>query len=280
MRSDYGLYIVAVICFIIAGIFLTGAIPGYTFADSMGMVSIAVFLILGIIFAVAGYATKPKVTAIPPVTEPVPTLAEPTPPPAPPPAEEVMPEPEPVAEQPPQEETATQESPMAAEELAPVPPPPPPLASMEETVKTAEEKPARRRRKVKVEDVEGIGSTYAKKLAETGIKTTDDLLEAGTTPKERENLAKKTGISEKLILEWVNLADLFRIKGVGEEYSDLLEEAGVDTVAELATRNADNLHAKILEVNKEKKLVRRPPTLDEIKKWIAQAKTLPRKVEY
>lgn len=132
----------------------------------------------------------------------------------------------------------------------------------------------------KIEDIEGIGPTYAKKLVAAGIKTTDDLLKAGTTPKERGDLAAKTGISEKLILEWVNLADLFRIKGIGEEYSDLLEEAGVDTVTELATRNAENLHAKIVEINKEKKLVRRAPTLDAVKKWISQAKKLKRKVEY
>ena len=132
----------------------------------------------------------------------------------------------------------------------------------------------------KVIDVEGIGPTYAKKLVEAGIITTDDLLEAGSTPKGRENLAAKTGISGKLILEWVNLSDLFRIKGVGSEYSDLLEEAGVDTVAELARRNVDNLHIKICEVNAEKKLVRRPPTLNEVKQWIEQAKKLPRKVEY
>ena len=132
----------------------------------------------------------------------------------------------------------------------------------------------------KIEEIEGIGPTFAKKLVDAGIKTTDDLLEAGTTPKERETLATKTDISEKLILQWVNLADLMRIKGVGEEYSDLLEEAGVDTVVELATRNADNLHAKILEVNDEKKLVRRPPTLDEVKDWVDQAKVLPRKIEY
>ena len=147
----------------------------------------------------------------------------------------------------------------------------PEAPTKEEKVKTA---------MPKIEEIEGIGPTYAKKLVEAGIRTTDDLLEAGTTPKERENLAKKTGISRKLILEWINLADLFRIEGVGEEYSDLLEEAGVDTVAELATRNADNLYPKILEVNEKKKLVRRPPTLDEIKQWIDQAKTLPRKVEY
>ena len=132
----------------------------------------------------------------------------------------------------------------------------------------------------KVDEIEGIGPTYAQKLIEAGIKTTDDLLEAGTTPKEREALAAKTGISEKLILEWVNLADLMRIKGVGEEYSDLLEEAGVDTVAELAQRNAENLHAKLLEVNEVKNLVNRPPTLEAVTDWIDQAKALPRKVEY
>lgn len=132
----------------------------------------------------------------------------------------------------------------------------------------------------KIEDIEGIGPAYAKKLAEAGIKTTDDLLAAGATPKGREELAAKTGISSKLILEWVNLADLFRIKGIGEEYSDLLEEAGVDTVVELAKRDPENLHAKILEVNEKKKLVRRPPTLKQVKDWVEQAKKLPRKVEY
>jgi ribosomal protein L13E len=131
-----------------------------------------------------------------------------------------------------------------------------------------------------IEEIEGIGSAYAEKLVGAGIRTTDDLLEAGRTPKERENLAARTGISKKLILEWVNLADLFRIKGVGEEYSDLLEEVGVDTVVELAKRNADNLHPKILEVNNKKKLVRRPPTLEQVQQWIEEAKTLPRKVEY
>ena len=132
----------------------------------------------------------------------------------------------------------------------------------------------------KIEDIEGIGPTYARKLLEAGIKTVDDLLEAGCTRKGREELAERTGISSKLILEWVNLSDLFRIKGIGEEYSDLLEEAGVDTVAELSMRNPENLHAKLHEVNEEKKLVRRPPSLNEVKSWIEQAKKLPRKVEY
>ena len=91
-------------------------------------------------------------------------------------------------------------------------------------------------------DIEGIGPTYAAKLKEIGINTVEALLKAGATPKGREEIAEKTGIDKGLILEWVNLADLYRIKGVGEEYSDLLEEAGVDTVVELAQRNPENLH--------------------------------------
>jgi len=85
--------------------------------------------------------------------------------------------------------------------------------------------------------IEGIGEKYATKLKMVGVSTTNALLERGKTPQGRQELSEKTGISEKFILEWVNLADLFRIKGVGEQYSDLLEEAGVDTVVELAQRN-------------------------------------------
>ena len=133
---------------------------------------------------------------------------------------------------------------------------------------------------VKIEDIEGVGPTYAKKLVAAGIKTTEDILDAGATANGRKEVAEKTGISETLILEWVNLSDLFRIKGVGEEYSDLLEEAGVDTVVELARRNPENLCAKIMEINEAKKLVRRPPTLENVKSWVEQAKKLPRKVEY
>ena len=132
----------------------------------------------------------------------------------------------------------------------------------------------------KILDVEGIGPIYAKKLVAAGIKTTEDLLETAGGPEGRKMLADKTGISEKNLLEWVNLSDLMRIKGVGEEYSDLLEEAGVDTVVELATRNPDNLCAKIMEINNTKKLVRRPPTPANIKSWVEQAKTLPRKVTH
>jgi predicted flap endonuclease-1-like 5' DNA nuclease len=128
--------------------------------------------------------------------------------------------------------------------------------------------------------IEGIGDVYAQKLAAAGIATVEALLDRGATPKGREALAEEAGISEKLILEWVNHADLFRVKGIGEEYSDLLEEAGVDTVPELAQRNASNLHAKLAEVNAEKHLVRRLPAQSQVSNWIDQAKGLPRKITY
>jgi len=129
-------------------------------------------------------------------------------------------------------------------------------------------------------DIEGIGSVYAEKLAAVGITTTEALLKAGASPQGRQALEEKTGISHKLILEWVNLADLFRIKGVGEEYSDLLEEAGVDTVPELAQRNAENLYAKLQEVNAAKELVRRLPAQSQVANWVEQAKNLDRVVTY
>jgi len=130
-------------------------------------------------------------------------------------------------------------------------------------------------------DIEGIGPVYKQALKEkAGITTTEALLKAGATPKGREELAAKTGISGKLILEWTNLADLFRIRGVGQEYSDLLEEAGVDTVVELAKRNGDNLFKAMTEVNDRKALVRRLPTLEQVKDWIEQAKKLPRALTY
>jgi len=113
-------------------------------------------------------------------------------------------------------------------------------------------------------------------LKEAGITTVEALLEKAASAKGREELAEKIGVSTKQILEWANRADLMRIKGVGEEFSDLLEAAGVDTVVELARRNADNLYEKLQEVNMEKKLVRRLPTRDQVKEWIEQAKNLPR----
>jgi predicted flap endonuclease-1-like 5' DNA nuclease len=135
-------------------------------------------------------------------------------------------------------------------------------------------------RSAKVEEIEGIGSQYSRRLNKAGVNTTDELREVGGTRRGRRELSEKTGISETILLEWVNKADFFRIKGIGEEYSDLLTEAGVNTVIELARRNPENLHETLVGVNKAKNLVRRPPTLNQIKDWIEQAKNLPRKVEY
>ena len=131
-----------------------------------------------------------------------------------------------------------------------------------------------------IREIEGIGPNYAEKLQNMGINTVQNLLDKGCSRNGRKELAKKADISETLILEWVNMADLFRIEGVGEEYSDLLEEAGVDTVVELSKRIPENLYAKLKEANEKKKLVRQLPSLDMVKKWIEQAKKLPRVVEY
>ena len=128
--------------------------------------------------------------------------------------------------------------------------------------------------------VEGIGPVYAAKLAEAGITTTTGLLKKGATPKGRDELAQSTSISHTLILEWVNHCDLFRIKGVGEEFADLLEEAGVDTVPELAQRNPDNLYAKMVQTNETKELVRRLPSAAQVADWVAEAKTLKRVINY
>ena len=113
---------------------------------------------------------------------------------------------------------------------------------------------------MKIADVEGIGPAFAAKLEKAGVKTTDDLLEKGAKPKGRDELEKATGISHGKILEWVNHVDLYRLDGVGSEYSDLLEAAGVDSPVELAHRVPANLAAKLAEVNEAKKLVRRVPT--------------------
>lgn len=131
-----------------------------------------------------------------------------------------------------------------------------------------------------IEDVEGIGPAYAAKLTKAGVKTTDDLLARGAKPKGRDELEKATGISHAEILGWVNRVDLYRLTGVGSEYSDLLEEAGVDSPAELSHRVADHLAAKLEEINKAKKLVRRVPTETMVAGWIEQAKKLPKVVEH
>jgi len=134
---------------------------------------------------------------------------------------------------------------------------------------------------MKIEDVEGIGPSYGGKLSAAGIATTDDLLAQGAKPGGRDRLAESTGISGKLILEWVNHVDLMRINGVGSEYSDLLEEAGVDSPAELAQRSAASLSAKIQGVMKaQPHIVRRVPSEKELGDWIAQSKKLSKVVEH
>ncbi|EOD79508.1 ferredoxin [Grimontia sp. AD028] len=132
----------------------------------------------------------------------------------------------------------------------------------------------------KLVDIEGIGETYAEKLEAIGISTIEQLLEKGAQPSGRKSIAEDSGISSKLVLKWLNRADLARVKGISTQYADLLEFAGVDTVPELAQRNAANLTAKMAEVNEEKNLVRQLPGESKVEDWIAQAKDLPRAIHY
>lgn len=132
----------------------------------------------------------------------------------------------------------------------------------------------------KLSTIEGIGEAFQAKLNEAGISSLETLREKGSTPKGRKELAGSSGISEKMLLKWINRADLFRVKGIGSEYADLLEAAGVDTVPELAQRNAANLHQKMQEVNAEKKLVRQLPGAGQVEAWVSMAKELPRVIEY
>jgi len=131
-----------------------------------------------------------------------------------------------------------------------------------------------------VGEIEGIGATYAAKLKEADIDRTEGLLEACCTPGGRKAISGKTGITEKLLLKWANMADLMRISGVGKQYAELLENAGVDTVKELKTRNTENLAAKMKEVNEVKKLAKSSPAVSLVEGWIAQAGSLPPKITH
>lgn len=132
----------------------------------------------------------------------------------------------------------------------------------------------------KIIDIEGIGPVYAEKLIAAGIDTAAKLLDKCAAPAGRKALEEETGITGKLILTWTNHADLFRVKGIGPQFAELLEAAGVDTVKELGHRNAANLAAKMLEVNEEKHLVRRVPVEIEVQRMIDQAKELPGVMTY
>lgn len=131
-----------------------------------------------------------------------------------------------------------------------------------------------------IQDIEGIGKTYAEKFYSLGVTTAAELLEKGGTPKKREELAAATKLSEKQILKWVNRADLYRIRGLDSEYADLLVVAGVDTVAELAQRNAEFLADWLKSVNQAKQISQSVPGTQLIEEWIWKAKALPKAVEY
>lgn len=132
----------------------------------------------------------------------------------------------------------------------------------------------------KIIEIEGIGAKYAERLQAAGIYSTNDLLNACGSRKGRDETAEKTGMSASQLLKWANMADLMRVSGIGEEYSELLEAAGVDTVKELATRNAENLAVKMKEVNEAKGLTRALPGAGQVQKWVDQAKTLDPAIHY
>ena len=130
----------------------------------------------------------------------------------------------------------------------------------------------------KIDEIEGIGPAYAKKLAVADIKTTDDFLKLCCDAKGRKAAAAKTGIGESQLLKWANMADLMRVKGIGPEYSELLEAAGVDTVKELRNRKPDNLAAKMAEINGQKKLTRATPSESGGSGWVSAAQTMEPKI--
>jgi predicted flap endonuclease-1-like 5' DNA nuclease len=132
----------------------------------------------------------------------------------------------------------------------------------------------------KIEDVEGIGPATGEKLRAAGVKDTDSLLAGAKTATQRKQLAEAAGLSPEQILKFANMADLYRVSGIGSEFAQLLEAAGIDTVPELARRAPANLAQKLAEINEAKKLTRRVPTEAEVGKWVEQAKTLPRALEY
>jgi predicted flap endonuclease-1-like 5' DNA nuclease len=131
-----------------------------------------------------------------------------------------------------------------------------------------------------IETIQGIGEVYAEKLRAANIQTVNDLLERAKTPSDRAQLSEETGFAVATIRDWANMADLMRINGVGGQYAELLEKSGVDTVKELRTRNAENLAAKIEEINAEKNLTNRVPSITEVTEWISEANTLDPVIEY
>ena len=132
----------------------------------------------------------------------------------------------------------------------------------------------------KIEEIEGIGPAFASKLAGAQIQTTDDLLKHCADPKGRKSTSESTGIGESQLLKWANMADLMRVSGVGRQYAELLEASGVDTIKELRNRNAENLTAKMKEVNEEKNLANATPADSVVAEWIKQAKNIDPAISY
>jgi predicted RecB family nuclease len=127
----------------------------------------------------------------------------------------------------------------------------------------------------RISQIEGLGKSQMSSLRDNGVRTTDDLLRMAADTNSRQQLARRARVSEEQLLEWTNRADLMRIRGIGREYSDLLEAAGVDTVRELANRVPNNLYRTLSEVNRQKHLTRRSPASTEVERWVTEAKRLP-----
>lgn len=132
----------------------------------------------------------------------------------------------------------------------------------------------------KIDEIEGIGPSFAAKLGAGKISTTDDLLEKCSDPQGRKATCEATGIGESQLLKWANMADLMRVSGVGRQFAELLEASGVDTIKELRNRNAENLFTKMGEVNAEKKLSKSSPAQNVVQGWIEQAKTMDPKISF
>ena len=131
-----------------------------------------------------------------------------------------------------------------------------------------------------IADIEGIGPKYASKLALAGIATSEDMLDLCSDPEGREAVVEATGLGMEKILRWANLADLMRINGIGPQFSELLEAAGVDTVKELRHRNAENLTLTLDDVNARRSLTRVTPASTTVAKWVERARQTKPRISY
>ena len=134
--------------------------------------------------------------------------------------------------------------------------------------------------RLKIIEIKGVGPSYGEKLESLNIKTTYDLLKKCTTPQDRRKISKKSKISETIILKWVNMIDLLRIKGIGVEISEFMECLGIDTINKLANSDPEILFQKMKDLNNNKNIIKRTPTLRKVENWISQAKEIPRIVKY